>query len=235
MVKLENKVAIITGASSGIGASIAEVLSSHGIQLLLTGRNETKLKDVVNRIRSNEHHAKVEYLIVDVTQQQEVERLIAYAKEQFGRLDILVNSAGQMMSSAVTDGNVKAWESMIDTNVKGTLYGINAVIPTFLAQSSGHIINIASISGFEVTKMSTIYSATKAAVHTITQGLEKELAKTGVRVTSVSPGMVDTPLSGQKDWGERKKLEPKDIAEAVVYALQQPSHVNVNEITVRPV
>lgn len=235
MVKLENKVAIITGASSGIGASIAEVLSSHGIQLLLTGRNETKLKDVVNRIRSNEHNAKVEYLIVDVTQQQEVERLIAYAKEQFGRLDILVNSAGQMMSSAVTDGNVKAWESMIDTNVKGTLYGINAVIPTFLAQSSGHIINIASISGFEVTKMSTIYSATKAAVHTITQGLEKELAKTGVRVTSISPGMVDTPLSGQTDWGERKKLEPKDIAEAVVYALQQPSHVNVNEITVRPV
>ncbi|PTG42556.1 oxidoreductase [Staphylococcus cohnii] len=201
MVKLENKVAIITGASSGIGASIAQV----------------------------------EYLIVDVTQQQEVERLIAYAKEQFGRLDILVNSAGQMMSSAVTDGNVKAWESMIDTNVKGTLYGINAVIPTFLAQSSGHIINIASISGFEVTKMSTIYSATKAAVHTITQGLEKELAKTGVRVTSISPGMVDTPLSGQTDWGERKKLEPKDIAEAVVYALQQPSHVNVNEITVRPV
>ncbi|MDQ7111257.1 MULTISPECIES: SDR family oxidoreductase [Staphylococcus] len=235
MVKLENKVAIITGASSGIGASIAEVLSSHGIQLLLTGRNETKLKDVVNRIRLNEHHAQVEYLIVDVTQQQEVERLIAYAKEQFGRLDILVNSAGQMMSSAVTDGNVKAWESMIDTNVKGTLYGINAVIPTFLAQSSGHIINIASISGFEVTKMSTIYSATKAAVHTITQGLEKELAKTGVRVTSISPGMVDTPLSGQTDWGERKKLEPKDIAEAVVYALQQPSHVNVNEITVRPV
>src|SRR5699024_591897 len=167
--------------------------------------------------------------------QQEVERLIAYAKEQFGRLDILVNSAGQMMSSAVTDGNVKAWESMIDTNVKGTLYGINAVIPTFLAQSSGHIINIASISGFEVTKMSTIYSATKAAVHTITQGLEKELAKTGVRGTSISPGMVDTALSGQTDWGERKKLERIDSAEAVVYALQQPSHVNVNEITVRPV
>ena len=235
MVKLEHKVAIVTGASSGIGASIAEELSSHGVQLLLAGRDETRLKDVVNRIRSNEPHAKIEFLTADVTQQQEVERLVACAKEHFGRLDILVNSAGQMISSAVTDGDVKSWESMIDTNVKGTLYGINAVIPTFLNQSSGHIINIASISGFEVTKMSTIYSATKAAVHTITQGLEKELAKTGVRVTSVSPGMVDTPLSGQTDWGERKKLEPKDIAEAVVYALQQPSHVNVNEITVRPV
>src|SRR5699024_10926749 len=129
----------------------------------------------------------------------------------------------------------KAWESMIDTNVKGTLYGINAVIPTFLNQSSGHIINIASISGFEVTKMSTIYSATKAAVHTITQGLEKELAKTGVRVTSVSPGMAYTRLREKTEWRETKKLESKDISEAVVYALQQPKHVNVNEITVRPV
>ncbi|PTI61269.1 SDR family oxidoreductase, partial [Staphylococcus succinus] len=89
--------------------------------------------------------------------------------------------------------------------------------------------------GFEVTKKSTLYSATKAAIHSITQGLEKELAKTGVRATSISPGMVDTPLSGDTDWGERKKLDPNDIAEAVLYALQQPSHVNVNEITVRPV
>ena len=139
-----------------------------------------------------------------------------------------------MLSSAITEGNVAAWDTMIDVNVKGTLYGINAVLPTFLEQSEGHIINIASISGFEVTKKSTMYSATKAAVHSITQGLEK-LAKTGVRVTSISPGMVDTPLSGDTDWGERKKLDPEDIASSVIYALQQPSHVNVNEITVRPV
>ncbi|MDN6672430.1 MAG: SDR family NAD(P)-dependent oxidoreductase, partial [Staphylococcus equorum] len=141
----------------------------------------------------------------------------------------------QMLSSAITDGDVEAWDAMIDVNVKGTLYGINAVLPTFLGQSSGHIINIASISGFEVTKKSTLYSASKAAVHAITQGLEKELAKTGVRTTSISPGMVDTPLSGETDWGERKKLDPEDIAEAAIYALQQPSHVNVNEVTVRPV
>ena len=140
-----------------------------------------------------------------------------------------------MLSSTITDGDVEAWENMIDVNVKGTLYGINAVLPMFLNQSTGHIINIASISGFEVTKQSTLYSASKAAVHTITQGLEKELAKTGVRVTSISPGMVDTPLSGNTDWGSRKKLDPQDIAEAVVYALQQPSHVNINEVTVRPV
>ena len=162
---------------------------------------------------------------MDVTHKEEVTELVEKTKEKFGQIDILVNSAGLMLSSAITEGDVEAWEAMIDVNIKGTLYTINAVLPSMLNQSSGHIINIASISGFEVTKKSTLYSASKAAVHSITQGLEKELAKTGVRVTSISPGMVDTPLSGDTDWGARKKLDPKDIAEAAIYALQQPSHV----------
>ena len=234
MVELKNKVAIVTGASSGIGASIAQVLSSHGVKVVLSGRNESRLNDTAQRIQTADN-ADVETLVVDITDKKDVERLVQTAKDKFGRIDILINSAGQMLSSAITDGDVEAWDAMIDVNVKGTLYGINAVLPTFLNQSSGHIINIASISGFEVTKKSTLYSASKAAVHAITQGLEKELAKTGVRTTSISPGMVDTPLSGETDWGERKKLDPEDIAEAAIYALQQPSHVNVNEVTVRPV
>ncbi|OEK68817.1 oxidoreductase [Staphylococcus equorum] len=234
MVELKNKVAIVTGASSGIGASIAQVLSSHGVKVVLSGRNESRLNDTAQRIQTA-GNADVETLVVDITDKKDVERLVQTAKDKFGRIDILINSAGQMLSSAITDGDVEAWDAMIDVNVKGTLYGINAVLPTFLGQSSGHIINIASISGFEVTKKSTLYSASKAAVHAITQGLEKELAKTGVRATSISPGMVDTPLSGETDWGERKKLDPEDIAEAAIYALQQPSHVNVNEVTVRPV
>ncbi|MFQ3872192.1 SDR family oxidoreductase [Staphylococcus sp. Mo2-6] len=234
MVELKNKVAIVTGASSGIGASIAQVLSSHGVKVVLSGRNESRLNDTAQRIQTA-GNADVETLVVDITDKKDVERLVQTAKDKFGRVDILINSAGQMLSSAITDGDVEAWDAMIDVNVKGTLYGINAVLPTFLGQSSGHIINIASISGFEVTKKSTLYSASKAAVHAITQGLEKELAKTGVRATSISPGMVDTPLSGETDWGERKKLDPEDIAEAAIYALQQPSHVNVNEVTVRPV
>ncbi|WP_192978708.1 SDR family oxidoreductase [Staphylococcus equorum] len=234
MVELKNKVAIVTGASSGIGASIAQVLSSHGVKVVLSGRNESRLNDTAQRIQKA-GNADVETLAVDITDKQDVERLVQTAKDIYGRVDILINSAGQMLSSAITDGDVEAWDAMIDVNVKGTLYGINAVLPTFLNQSSGHIINIASISGFEVTKKSTLYSASKAAVHAITQGLEKELAKTGVRATSISPGMVDTPLSGETDWGERKKLDPEDIAEAAIYALQQPSHVNVNEVTVRPV
>ncbi|MCE4994979.1 SDR family oxidoreductase [Staphylococcus xylosus] len=234
MSELKNKVAIVTGASSGIGASIAETLSQHGVKVVLTGRNETRLSDVAKQLRENSQ-SKIDTHIVDVTQKDEVAKLVKETENKFGRVDILVNSAGLMLSSAITDGDVEAWENMIDVNVKGTLYGINAVLPIFLNQSTGHIINIASISGFEVTKQSTLYSASKAAVHTITQGLEKELAKTGVRVTSISPGMVDTPLSGNTDWGSRKKLDPQDIAEAVVYALQQPSHVNINEVTVRPV
>ncbi|AID02315.1 SDR family oxidoreductase [Staphylococcus xylosus] len=234
MSELKNKVAIVTGASSGIGASIAETLSQHGVKVVLTGRNETRLSDVAKQLRENSQ-SEIDTHIVDVTQKDEVAKLVKETENKFGRVDILVNSAGLMLSSAITDGDVEAWENMIDVNVKGTLYGINAVLPIFLNQTTGHIINIASISGFEVTKQSTLYSASKAAVHTITQGLEKELAKTGVRVTSISPGMVDTPLSGNTDWGSRKKLDPQDIAEAVVYALQQPSHVNINEVTVRPV
>lgn len=234
MVELKNKVAIVTGASSGIGASIAQTLSSHGVNVVLSGRNESRLNDVADGLRTA-GHSEVDTLVVDITDQNEVEHLVQFTKEKFGQVDILVNSAGQMLSSAITDGDVEAWNTMLDVNVKGTLYGINAVLPTFLKQSSGHIINIASISGFEVTKKSTLYSASKAAVHAITQGLEKELAKTGVRTTSISPGMVDTPLSGGTDWGERKKLDPENIAEAAIYALQQPSHVNVNEVTVRPV
>lgn len=125
---------------------------------------------------------------------------------------------------------------MIDVNIKGMLYAIHGVLPSMLERSSGHIINIASVSGFEVTKTSTVYSATKSAVRSISIGLEKELANTGVRVTNISPSMVDTRLGTSSSWNsERKKLEPKDIAKACVFAVTQPDYVNVNEITVRPV
>lgn len=233
MTQLQYKVAVVTGASSGIGKGIATALAERQVQLVLAGRNETRLEETANHLKET-YNAQVETVITDVTQRQQVEQLVERAKSHYGHLDVIVNSAGQMLSPAIADGDVEAWETMIDVNVKGTLYGINAALPHFKKQGSGHIINIASISGFEVTKQSTMYSATKAAIHTITQGLEKELARTGIRVTSISPGMVDTPM-GSGDFGDRKKLEAKNIAEAVVYALEQPSHVNVNEITVRPV
>ncbi|MBG3383912.1 SDR family oxidoreductase [Staphylococcus aureus] len=231
MTVLTDKVAVVTGAGSGIGEAIATLLHEEGAKVVLAGRNKEKLQNVANQLSQD----SVKVVPTDVTNKEEVDELIKIAQQTFGGLDIVINSAGQMLSSKVTDYQVDEWDSMIDVNIKGTLYTAQAALPTMLEQSSGHLINIASISGFEVTKSSTIYSATKAAVHTITQGLEKELAKTGVKVTSISPGMVDTAITAAYNPTDRKKLEPQDIAEAVLYALTQPKHVNVNEITVRPV
>ncbi|HDX7714638.1 TPA: SDR family oxidoreductase [Staphylococcus aureus] len=231
MTVLTDKVAVVTGAGSGIGEAIATLLHEEGVKVILAGRNKDKLQNVANQLAQD----SVKVVPTDVTKKEEVDELIKIAQQTFGGLDIVINSAGQMLSSKITDYQVDEWDSMIDVNIKGTLYTTQAALPTMLEQSSGHLISIASISGFEVTKSSTIYSATKAAVHTITQGLEKELAKTGVKVTSISPGMVDTAITAAYNPTDRKKLEPQDIAEAVLYALTQPSHVNVNEITVRPV
>ncbi|HGZ5372998.1 TPA: SDR family oxidoreductase [Staphylococcus aureus] len=231
MTVLTDKVAVVTGAGSGIGEAIATLLHEEGAKVVLAGRNKEKLQNVANQLSQD----SVKVVPTDVTNKEEVDELIKIAQQTFGGLDIVINSAGQMLSSKITDYQVDEWDSMIDVNIKGTLYTAQAALPTMLEQSSGHLINIASISGFEVTKSSTIYSATKAAVHTITQGLEKELAKTGVKVTSISPGMVDTAITAAYNPTDRKKLEPQNIAEAVLYALTQPKHVNVNEITVRPV
>ncbi|HDG6076001.1 TPA: SDR family oxidoreductase [Staphylococcus aureus] len=231
MTVLTDKVAVVTGAGSGIGEAIATLLHEEGVKVILAGRNKDKLQNVANQLAQD----SVKVVPTDVTKKEEVDELIKIAQQTFGGLDIVINSAGQMLSSKITDYQVDEWDSMIDVNIKGTLYTAQAALPTMLEQSSGHLINIASISGFEVTKSSTIYSATKAAVHTITQGLERELAKTGVKVTSISPGMVDTAITAAYNPTDRKKLEPQDIAEAVLYALTQPKHVNVNEITVRPV
>lgn len=231
MTVLTDKVALVTGAGSGIGEAIATLLHEEGAKVVLAGRNKDKLQNVANQLAQD----SVKVVPTDVTKKEEVDELIKIAQQTFGGLDIVINSAGQMLSSKITDYQVDEWDSMIDVNIKGTLYTAQAALPTMLEQSSGHLINIASISGFEVTKSSTIYSATKVAVHTITQGLEKELAKTGVKVTSISPGMVDTAITAAYNPTARKKLEPQDIAEAVLYALTQPKHVNVNEITVRPV
>ncbi|CAC6339678.1 SDR family NAD(P)-dependent oxidoreductase [Staphylococcus aureus] len=231
MTVLTDKVALVTGAGSGIGEAIATLLHEEGAKVVLAGRNKDKLQNVANQLAQD----SVKVVPTDVTKKEEVDELIKIAQQTFGGLDIVINSAGQMLSSKITDYQVDEWDSMIDVNIKGTLYTAQAALPTMLEQSSGHLINIASISGFEVTKSSTIYSATKVAVHTITQGLEKELAKTGVKVTSISPGMVDTAITAAYNPTDRKKLEPQDIAEAVLYALTQPKHVKVNEITVRPV
>lgn len=234
MNQLQGRTAIITGASSGIGAGIARELAKEGANVVLAARTLEKLTEVADEINKLKN-GKALAVKTDITNEQDVKNAVKKAKDAFDHVDVLVNNAGQMLTGPVRSGKVDEWDQMIDVNIKGVLYGINSVLPAMLERSSGHIINTASVSGFEVTKHSTVYSATKFAVRSISMGLEKELARTGVRVTNISPGMVATPLSEENTWNDRKKLTTTDIANAIIYALTQPDYVNVNEITVRPV
>lgn len=234
MNKLTGKTAIITGASSGIGAKIAEQFASEGANVVLAARRKEKLTMVAEAINAK-GNGQALAVVTDVSNRADVEDMVKQARNAFGVVDIYVNNAGLMLESVVKEGNVEAWESMIDVNIKGVLYGINAVLPSMVERETGHIVNISSVSGQEVTKTSTVYSATKFAARALSMGLEKELAKTGVRVTNVSPGMVDTDLMADNKPKDRKPLNTDDIANAIVYAVTQPEHVNVNEITVRPV
>ncbi|AIF43955.1 SDR family oxidoreductase [Virgibacillus sp. SK37] len=235
MMNLTGKTAIITGASSGIGKGIAKHLADAGVNVVLAARNKEKLAGVAGEINQS-LQGRALAVETDVSSKEEMDVLIKQARDTFGNVDIFVNNAGQMLHSRVQDGHVDEWEKMIDVNIKGVLYGIHGVLPEMLERKSGHIINIASVSGHEVTKVSTVYSATKFAVKAISMGLEKELARTGVRVTNISPGKVDTDLaSASQSSPDRKPLHTDDIAKSVVYAVSQPDYVNVNEITVRPV
>src|SRR5699024_2819576 len=192
-----------------------------------------KLLELEREINQNET-GEAFAIPTDVSKRDEVEAMVKKTEKQFSDIDVYVNNAGLMLNALVTEGQVENWEEMIDVNIKGVLYGVHAVIPNMLERKTGHIINIASVSGLEVTKSSTVYSATKFAVRAISMGLEKELARTGVRVTNISPGRVDTDLVNRHQVN-RKMLEAEDIANAIYYAITQPDYVNVNEITVRPV
>lgn len=234
MLKLKDKTAIVTGASSGIGAAIAKQLAMEGANVVLAARRKDKLEEVVKEINSL-GNGQALAITTDVSKQDHIDVMVNHAVETFGKIDIYVNNAGLVGDGIVRKENVKAWDQMIDVNIKGVLYGIHAVLPSMLERSTGHIVNISSVSGQEVTKSTTVYSATKYAVSAISMGLEKELARTGVRVTNISPGMVETERNIDRLPNERKPLQTEDIAKAVIYAVTQPDYVNVNEITVRPV
>ncbi|MFD1018400.1 SDR family oxidoreductase [Thalassobacillus hwangdonensis] len=242
MKKLENKTAIITGASSGIGEAIALRLAEEGTNVVLAARRSERLQEIADNIQKK---TDVRTMVVetDVTNKQDVEALVNKTKEELGAVDIFVNNAGVMLLSFLKNDHVEEWEQMVDVNIKGVLYGIHAALPGMLEQNSGHIINVSSVAGHEVFPSSTVYSATKYAVRALSMGMEKELSKTGVRVTNISPGAVDTELTDHitdqdvldmfKD-RSMNPLESDDIARAVTYAVTQPDYVNVNEVIVRP-
>ena len=227
------KTIIVSGASSGIGEAIAKKLAENEFQVILVARNKERLEKITAEINKTSTHPASFYQ-VDVSNRNQIEDMVSAVQKEVGSVYGYINNAGLMLESEVKKGNIDSWDEMIDVNIKGVLYGTSLVLPDMIKNEAGHIINVSSVSGHEVTKVSTVYSATKFAVRAISQGLEKELARTGVRVTNISPGMVDTRLSPNRQKMDRKPLEAEDIANGVLYALSQPSYVNVNELTIRP-
>ena len=241
---LKDKVAIITGASSGIGEATARRLAESGARVVLAARRVERLEALAADIERREGTALV--APTDVTDERSVQRLARTALDAFGRIDILINNAGIMPLSPISKLKVAEWDRMIDVNIKGVLYCVAATLPTMLEQGSGHIINVSSVAGRRPFPSGTVYSATKFAVRAISQGLRLELSPiNGIRVTDIEPGVVATELTHhitdnetanrfQEMWAEKTPLESIDIAETILFVLSRPDHVNVNEILVRP-
>lgn len=236
---LEGKVAIVTGASSGIGKETGIALAKAGVKVVLAARRKERLENIKEKMEG-------ECLAVqtNVTKRSDLEDLVKRTIEKFGKVDILINNAGVLLPSYMDKLHVDEWEQMVDVNLKGVLYSIAAVLPEMKARGSGHIINIASRAGHRVIPARAVYSATKFAVRALSEGLRQELSSSSkIRVSVISPGIVDTEVFNyvtdsdvKKSLQERnlKTLTSNDIANSILYAVSQPEHVNVNEILVLP-
>jgi len=239
MPGLNNKVVLITGASSGIGEGTARQLAANGARVVLGARRTDKLKEIAVDIEKA--GGAVRFRSLDVTDAKDMEAFVAFAETEFGQIDVLVNNAGVMPLSPLNALKTDEWNWMIDVNIRGVLHGIAAVLPRMEAQGHGQIINVSSIGGFVVQPTAAVYAATKFAVRAISEGLRKESDK--VRCTCVYPGVVtselaDTisdPVARERMQTYRKTaIEPDAIARAIQFVIEQPGDVDVNEIVVRP-
>jgi len=235
-----DQVVLITGASSGIGEATARILADAGASLMLGARRTGRLDALVREIQAKGGRAYSRAL--DVTDRASMEGFVAEAKDRFGRIDVLVNNAGVMPLSPLASLKVEEWDRMIDVNIRGVLHGIAAVLPVMEAQRGGHVVNIGSVGSFEVVPTSAVYSATKFAVRAITDGLRQESET--IRTTCIYPGVTRSELAdtitdetAARAMAEyrRNAIEPEAIGRAVLFAIEQPRDVGVNEITVRPV
>ncbi len=235
-----SKVIAITGASSGIGEAAAFHLAAQGAQILLAARSEDKLGEVANRIA--QAGGKAIAVSVDVSRRDDLVKLVEVARQHYGRLDVLVSSAGAMPIGPLGDLAVEDWEQMVDVNLLGVLHGIAAALPIFRAQDSGHFVNIASTAARKTAPNQAVYSATKAAVLALSDGLRQELAGK-LRVTVVSPGFTDTNFAGQvrnealqaqmREAAGKYAMNPEAVARAIAYAIEQPEEINIGEIVLR--
>lgn len=236
---MSDKVVLITGASSGIGAGIARELGRAGFQLMLGARRTDRLAALAEEIRAGGGEADTRQL--DVTDRASVAAFADAARQVFGRIDVIVNNAGVMPLSLMASMKVDEWDRMVDVNIKGVLYGIAAVLPEMTQRGSGHVINIASIGALAVSPTAAVYCATKYAVRAISDGLRQE--RKDIRVTCIHPGVVESELAetitdpaaadAMKTY-RAIALKPDAIGRAVRFAIEQPGDVDVNEIVVRP-
>jgi len=239
---LQNKVAIVTGASSGIGAATTRALVAQGARVVAAALDEEALESFVADLR--EAASEVVAFTTDVTQPDQTQALARFARETYGAIDILVNNAGLMLFSRWVDLAVQDWEKMIDVNIKGYLNMTAAVLPFMLEQKSGQILNMDSVAGHQVGPSAGVYSATKFFVQAMTESMRKELGvQHGIRVNTISPGVINTGWAdkvsdpqGRKAAQARNRLAigPDDVARAVIYALTQPENGTVNDLIISP-
>ncbi|MFG3281471.1 SDR family oxidoreductase [Streptomyces sp. NPDC048111] len=238
---LHGKVVAITGASAGIGAATARLLAERGATVVLGARGSERLAAVAERITAS--GATAAHLPVDVTRREDLGALVELATGRYGRLDALISNAGLGAVSPLDDLRVAEWEAMVDVNIKGVLYGIAAALPVFRRQGFGHFVNVSSTAARRTMPQQGVYSATKAAVHALSEGLRQEAGE-ALRVTLISPGFVRTDFVDQTSNPEVRAqyqaardtfaIEPAAIARAIAFAIEQPDDVDVNEIVVRP-
>lgn len=239
---IADKVVVITGASSGLGAATARLLARYGAKLALGARRKERLGALVKQIEAED--GKAIAVATDVTRRAEVQALVNSAVETFGRVDVLINNAGVMPIAPIPLLKVEEWDRMIDVNIRGVLHGVAAVLPQMQKQKSGHIINLASVLGFKVfAPGGTVYSATKFAVRALTEGLRVELHAENIRCTMISPGAIASELQdGSSDPASAKAVKElyriaipaESVARAIFYAMEQPADVEIDEVVLRP-
>ena len=242
MVELKNKVALVTGASSGIGAAAARALAQAGTKLILCARRLPRLESFAEALQQ-EFNATVFILELDVRDSDAVIQSLYQLPSAFQKIDILINSAGLAAGlDLVKDAELSDWEAMIDTNIKGLLYLTRAILPKMLAENQGHIVNISSLAGHRSYPKGVVYCATKAAVKSLSRGLKQECLGSNVRVTDIAPGSVATEFSAvrfkgdltraQKVYADLIPLSAADIADSIMFALTRPLHVNIVEMVI---
>jgi len=237
-------IALITGATSGIGKSTAIEFAKKGYDLIITGRRQERLEEL-KALLTEEYAIKVLNLCFDVRDEKQVEAAINSIPTEFKTIDVLVNNAGLAAGlSAIQDGKLAHWEQMIDTNIKGLLYVTKHISKILIENKKGHIINVGSIAGKEVYANGNVYCATKHAVDALNKGMRIDLLPHGIKVSSVNPGMVETEFSIVRFDGDEERakkvyeniqpLKPEDIAETIYWMASRPAHVNINDLIIMP-